>query len=128
MKPERKMFYPPVEEELGYSMFTRAGNTLYVSGIVGHVNGTFSQDPAVQYEAAYKNIAEALAVFGVGLEAVAMERVYFTKALNAMDPVQRKQIRQKAYKGSWPSSTWIQVESLVESEIMVEIETVVILP
>lgn len=128
MKPERKMLYPPVEEDLGYSMFSRVGDTLYVSGIVGYADGGFPDDPEKQYEAAYRNVAEALASYGATMEDVATERVYYTEKLKRIDPDARRAIRQKVYGGSYPASTWVQVEGMVLPDIMIEIEVVVALP
>jgi 2-iminobutanoate/2-iminopropanoate deaminase len=124
---ERTMFWPPVEEDLGYSMTARVGDTLYVSGNIGHDAGELPNDPALQYALVYKNIAEVLARHGATLADVAMERVYYTAALKDLDPAVRRRIRGEAYGTSFPASTWAQVCDLLAPGSMVEVEVTVAL-
>ena len=125
---QRIMFWPPIEEELGFSAVARVGNTLYLSGIIGHDGGAMPADPARQWELAYKNIAEVLATHGATMNDVASERVNFTAAMTAIDPAVRRKIRGDAYGTTFPASTWIQVVALIVPDAMIEIEIVAVLP
>ena len=125
---QKIQFWPPIEEELGFSQIVKVGNTIYLSGMVGHKDGGFPGDPHIQYEAVYRNIQEILATQGATLADIAVERVYFTAELLKLDPVVRRRIRGDVYGNSFPASTWVQVQALVEPNAMVEIEVMAVLP
>lgn len=124
---EKKNLSATVENRYGFSMFARTGDTLYVSGITGHTNGRFSDKPEDQYQQAYENISQALAIYGVSMNDVVSERVYYTEKLKNMDAAVRRKIRGVIYNDSFPASTWVQVVALDSPGAMVEIEVVVAL-
>jgi 2-iminobutanoate/2-iminopropanoate deaminase len=121
------MFWPPVEEELGYSMTARVGDTLYVSGNVGHKDGFIPDDPALQYEYVYRNIGQVLARHGATFADVAMERVFYAAALTELDPAVRRRIRGEVYGTSFPAAIWVRVAGFEAPEAMLEVEVTVAL-
>jgi enamine deaminase RidA (YjgF/YER057c/UK114 family) len=83
---ERIKFYPPVEDEYGYTQTVRVGHTLHLSGMIGHDAGVMHPDPERQYQLVYQNIAEILASNGACLADVIRETVFYTAEMAGIDP------------------------------------------
>ena len=125
---QRIMFYPPVEEEYGFSAIARVGKALYLSGVIGHDAGAMHADPERQYELVYRNLAEILATQGATLDDVVLERVYQTSEMEALDPAVRRRLRGEAFGSTFPAATWIAVEKIGVPGAMIEVEVMAVLP
>lgn len=125
---ERIKFYPPVEDEYGYTQTVRVGHTLHLSGMIGHDAGVMHPDPERQYQLVYQNIAEILASNGACLADVIRETVFYTAEMAGIDPAARRAFRGAAYGEAFPASTWVQVAGLLTPGAFIEIEVTAVLP
>ena len=117
------------ERDFGYSQAVLIDKTLYISGsVAADQNGRLvaAGDMAGQMRAAYANIGRTLAAHGVGFDEVVKETVYTTDMdafLKATD------LRFEFYdKERLPTTSWVQVQRLVDRGFLVEIEVVAELP
>jgi enamine deaminase RidA (YjgF/YER057c/UK114 family) len=103
--------------------------TLYISGSVAvDQNGRLVApgDMAGQMRAAYTNIRRTLAAHGVGFDEVVKETIYTTN-MDAL--LKASDLRFEYYdKERLPTTSWVQVQRLVDPGFMVEIEAVAELP
>lgn len=106
-------------EEGGYTQAMKVGNTIYVSGTVA-----LTVDSA-GISQVYRIISKSLEHFGAGLQHVVKESI-FTTDMEAMKAA--NQYRKLAYKGDYPTSTWVQVSRLYMHEARLEIEVIAVLP
>ncbi|WP_102794348.1 RidA family protein [Bowmanella denitrificans] len=116
---ERK-HYAPFEQEIGFSMVSRVGDQLYLSGIVGA-----GGDVAAQLQSCYQTIGEILADYGTDTRAIIRETIYTLD----MEALKKAQDLRKTFftHGSYPSATWVQVERLYSEELLIEVEVQVLL-
>ncbi len=119
--PEKQKFHfgKPQNEEGGYTQTIKVGNTIYVSGTVA-----LTVDSAGVSQV-YRIISKSLEQFGAGLQHVVKESI-FTTDIEAMKAA--NQYRKLAYKGDYPTSTWVQVSRLYMHEARLEIEVIAMLP
>lgn len=105
----------------------QVGNILYLSGQVGmDAAGKAGVDITEQATLAYTNIKEALAEFGATMDNIVDETVFITDMKELMNNVRGVYgAHAKAY-GGLPevSQTVVQVVSLVQPELKIEIKCV----
>jgi 2-iminobutanoate/2-iminopropanoate deaminase len=119
----------PYEKDFGYSQAVLIDKTLYISGSVaadGNGRLVAPGDMAGQMRAAYSNIRRTLAAHGAGFEEVVKETIYTTD-MNAL--LKASDLRFEYYdKERLPTTSWLQVQRLVDPGFLVEIEVVAELP
>jgi len=105
----------------------QVGNILYMSGQVGmDADGKAGGDINEQAELAYTNIKEVLAEFGATMDNVVDETVFITDMKELMSNIGGVYgARAEAY-GGLPevSQTVVQVVSLVQPELKIEIKCI----
>src|ERR1035438_8489397 len=119
----------PYEKDFGYSQAVLIDKTLYISGsVAADQNGRLvaSGDMAGQMRAAYSNIRRTLAAHGAGFNEVVKETIYTTN-MDAL--LKASDLRFEYYdKERLPTTSWVQVQRLVDPGFLVEIEVVAELP
>jgi 2-iminobutanoate/2-iminopropanoate deaminase len=117
------------EKDFGYSQAVLIDKTLYVSGSVAvDANGRLVSpgDIAGQMRAAYGNIRRTLAAHNADFEEIVKETIYTTD-MDAL--LKASDLRFEYYdKERLPSTSWVQVQRLVDPAFLVEIEVVAELP
>jgi 2-iminobutanoate/2-iminopropanoate deaminase len=103
--------------------------TLYVSGSMAvDSNGRLVSpgDMAGQMRAAYSNIQQTLAANGANFDEVVKETIYTT---NMDELLKASDLRFEFYdKERPPTTSWVQVQRLVDPGFLVQIEVVAELP
>ena len=119
----------PYEKDFGYSQAVLIDKTLYISGTVAvDADGRLVApgDMAGQMRAAYSNVQRTLAAHGVGFVAVVKETIYTTN-MDAL--LKAADLRFEYYdKDQLPTTSWVQVQRLVDPGFLVQIEVVAELP
>ena len=116
----------PWENEYGYSQAVQVGDTIYLSGQVGHddegnVLGVGNME--VQMRAAYANIEKVLAQYGASIDNVVDEVVFVTDMDAAF--AARVKLKQEVFSGSPVlASTIVQIQRLARPEFLVEIRCI----
>lgn len=117
------------EKDFGFSQAVLIDKTLYISGsVAADQNGRLVApgDMAGQMRAAYSNIRRTLAAHGADFEEVVKETIYTTN-LDAL--LKASDLRFEYYdKERLPTTSWVQVQRLVDPGFLVEIEVVAELP
>ncbi len=116
------------ETTVGYSRAVRIGNLVEVAGTTavderGEVVG--KDDPYLQARYALEKIGRALADAGAGFESVIRTRMFVTD-ITRWEEVGRA--HGEVFRDIRPSSTLVQVASLVRSDLLVEIEATAVVP
>jgi len=119
----------PYEKDFGYAQAVLIDKTLYVAGSVSvDEQGRLvaAGDMPGQLRAVYTNIRRTLAANGSSFDQVVKETIYTTD----MDALLKSaDLRLEYYdKDSLPTSSWVQVQRLVDPGFLVEIEVVAELP
>jgi len=129
MRVKRVFHLNPYEKDFGYSQAVLIDKTLYISGsVAADENGRLVApgDMAGQMRAAYSNIRRTLAAHGADFEEVVKETIYTTD-MNAL--LKASDLRFEYYdKERLPTTSWLQVQRLVDPGFLVEIEVVAELP
>jgi len=117
----------PWEPIVGYSRVVRAGETVYVSGCAaidaeGHVVGATPYEQAAQ---ALGNVLAALEKVGATAENVVRTRIYVTD-ISRWEDVGRA--HGEVFGDVLPATSMVEVSSLVDPRMLVEIEAVAHLP
>ncbi len=121
-----KEYFTPegIYEPIGWSHACRAGNTIYLAGMIGCdeknklVEGGFE----AQLIQTFENIRLALAAAGASLQDVVKINIYFTN----LDDVHRfREIRAGYFKPPRPPATGVEVSRLV-MDALVEIDVVAV--
>ena len=112
----------PYEPIFGYSRAVKVGNHIFVAGTVawgddGKVIG--EGDMYAQAKQAIRNIEKALAQAGASLADVVRTRTFVTD-MSRFDEVAKA--HGEAFGDIRPAATVVEVKSLVEKEMLVEIE------
>jgi 2-iminobutanoate/2-iminopropanoate deaminase len=119
----------PYEKDFGYSQAVLIDKTLYISGSVAvDAAGRLvsAGDMAGQMRAAYSNVQRTLAAHGAGFNAVVKETIYTTN-MDAL--LKAADLRFEFYdKEQLPTTSWVQVQRLVDPGFLVQIEVVAELP
>lgn len=117
------------EKDFGYSQAILVDKTLYISGSMAvDSNGRLVSpgDMAGQMRAAYSNIQRTLAANGANFDEVVKETIYTT---NMDDLLKASDLRFEYYdKERPPTTSWVQVQRLVDPGFLVQIEVVAELP
>jgi 2-iminobutanoate/2-iminopropanoate deaminase len=126
---KRNYHLNPYEKEFGYAQAVLVDKTLYISGsVAADENGRLvaAGDMAGQMRAAYSNIQRTLAANGADFEEVVKETIYTTD-MDAL--LKASDLRFEYYdKDQLPTTSWVQVQRLVDPGFLVEIEVVAELP
>jgi 2-iminobutanoate/2-iminopropanoate deaminase len=117
------------ERDFGFSQAVLIDKTLYISGSVAadeHGQLVAPGDMAGQMRAAYSNIRRTLVAHGADFEEVVKETIYTTD-MNAL--LKASDLRFEYYdKERLPTTSWLQVQRLVDPGFLVQIEVVAELP
>jgi 2-iminobutanoate/2-iminopropanoate deaminase len=119
----------PYERDFGYSQAVLIDKTLYISGTVAvDADGRLVApgDMAGQMRAAYSNVRRTLAAHGAGFNAIVKETIYTTN-MDAL--LKAADLRFEYYdKEQLPTTSWVQVQRLIDPAFLVQIEVVAELP
>jgi 2-iminobutanoate/2-iminopropanoate deaminase len=129
LRVKRIFHLNPYEKDFGYSQAVLIDKTLYISGsVAADGNGRLVSpgDMAGQMRAAYSNIRRTLAAHGADFEVVVKETIYTTD-MDAL--LKASDLRFEYYdKERLPTTSWVQVQRLVDPGFLVQIEVVAELP
>jgi 2-iminobutanoate/2-iminopropanoate deaminase len=129
LRVKRIFHLNPYEKDFGYSQAVLVDKTLYISGsVAADGNGRLVSpgDMAGQMRAAYSNIRRTLAAHGADFEVVVKETIYTTD-MDAL--LKASDLRFEYYnKERLPTTSWVQVQRLVDPGFLVQIEVVAELP
>jgi enamine deaminase RidA (YjgF/YER057c/UK114 family) len=120
--------YPNQNLDNDLCQAVRAGNTVYLRGQVGtDFSGQLvgQDDPRAQTEQAMKNVKQLLEEAGSEISHVVKTTTYITDARNR-EPVYRE--IGKWLKGVYPVSTGLVVSGLAQSDWLVEIDVIAVIP
>jgi reactive intermediate/imine deaminase len=115
------------EPIVGYSRAVRVGKFVHVSGTTatdseGNLAGI--GDPKAQTQQALRNIKRALESVGSKLEDVVRTRIYVTD-ISKWEEIGR--VHGEFFKDTRPTTSMVEVKSLVNKDMLVEIEAEAIL-
>ncbi len=123
---ETKSLSMPWEREYGFSQAVKVGDTIYLSGQVGHNdegNIVGLGDMEVQMLQAYANVENLLLQYGATIDNI-VDEVLFVTDMDAGFAA-RATCRQEVFSGnSAVASTMVQIQRLAFPELMVEIRCV----
>ena len=117
------------EKDFGYSQAVMIDKTLYISGSVA-VDGSgrlvAPGDIEGQMRAAYSNIKRTLTAHGADFDEIVKETIYTT---NMEALLKASDVRFDYYdKERLPTTSWVQVQRLVDPGFLVQIEVIAELP
>ena len=119
----------PYEKDFGYAQAVLVDKTLYVSGTVAvdeHGRLVAAGDMAGQMRAAYTNIRRTLEANGASFDEIVKETIYTTD-MDAL--LKAADLRFEYYdKERLPTTSWVQVQRLVDPGFLVQIEVTAELP
>jgi 2-iminobutanoate/2-iminopropanoate deaminase len=119
----------PYEKDFGYSQAVLIDKTLYISGTVSVDEGgrlVAPGDMAGQLRSVYANIRRTLEAHGSDFNEVVKETIYTTD-MNAL--LKAADLRFEFYdKERLPTTSWVQVQRLVDPGFLVQVEVVAELP
>lgn len=118
----------PWEEQIGYSRVVRAGSLIFVSGCTAVGDDGQIVGGASAYEQAREAIARIAAAVeqaGATLEDVVQTRMYLTDA-QLWEEVGRA--HREAFGAHPPTATLIEVQSLLDPRMLVEIDATAFAP
>ncbi len=129
MRTKQVFHLNPYEKDFGYSQAVLVDKTLYISGsVAADESGRLVApgDMAGQLRAAYTNIRRTLTAHGADFEEVVKETIYTTD-MNAL--LKASDLRFEYYnKDLLPTTSWVQVQRLVDPGFLVQIEVIAELP
>ena len=108
-----------------YCHVTRAGNLVWVSGLVGmRADGSIPEATTSQFDIAIEALDACLKAAGAGPEHVVKVQLFLTDINDraAINPA-----RQKYFGEHLPASTLVEVSALVDPRMKVEIEAQAVL-
>ena len=119
---ERVYSGAPWEREVGYCRALRAGDLVVVTGTapVSDEGTTFAPgDAYAQAARCFEIIAQALAELGAGLDDVIRTRMYVTDITRWAE---YGRAHREAVGANPPATTLVEVRSLIDPEMLIEIE------
>ncbi len=126
MEIERYMVEGELAPVSHYCHSVRAGNLIWVSGVVGmRADGSIPEDTAAQFDIAVEAMDACLRAAGGRPEHIVKVQVFLTDIGDraAINP------RRVAYFGAHrPASTLVEVSALVDPRMKVEIECQAVVP
>jgi enamine deaminase RidA (YjgF/YER057c/UK114 family) len=122
-------FFGDAEKAIGFSQVVKAGNTLYISGVIAvddSVQVVGPGDMALQVKTVYETLVKILAAQGSSLKDVVKETVFATDlaALSAALPARNAVF--EAEDAYFPASTMVQITGLMLPEAMIEVEMIAV--
>ena len=128
MNIERTYNGAPWEQKIGYCRASRAGNHIYISGSTpltddGQVYR--SGDGFAQAQRCCEIINRTLADLGAGMNQVLRTRTFVTNIRRWAD---FGRAHRQAFGAHPPATTMVQVTTLIDPDMMIEIEAETILP
>ena len=122
MSIERFMVPGELEPVSHYCHVVKAGDFIYLSGMVGmKADGTIPPDTVNQFEIALKSIDTCLRQAGGRADQVVKVLVFMT---DVTERASINPIRQRYFGEHKPASTLVEVKALVDPRMKVEIEAV----
>ncbi|RKO68789.1 RidA family protein [Sphingobacterium puteale] len=117
-------FGMPWEEIYGYSQAIKKGNTVWISGQLGHnEKGELPEGMDAQMKQTYANIKELLSRFGMNMDHVVEEVIYTMDMATAFDA--RKNFKKEYYSDpKMVASTMVGVTGLALPGQLVEIKII----
>lgn len=116
----------PWENEYGYSQAVKVGDTIYLSGQVGHDDEgkiVGLKDMEAQMRQAYANIKKVLSQYGATIDNV-VDEILFVTDMDAAFAAAVK-CRREIFSGTpIVASTIVQIQRLAFPELMIEIRCV----
>jgi len=112
-------------EPMGWSHAIRAGNTIYLAGMVGFdehrniVEGGFEAQTVKTFE----NLKLVLEAAGASLKDVVKLNIYVTDMDNI---VKFREIRARYFSPPMPAATGVEVSKLILPELLIEIEAIAV--
>jgi enamine deaminase RidA (YjgF/YER057c/UK114 family) len=116
----------PWEDKVGYSRAVKVNNIIEVAGTTATKDGQIigKDDPYIQAEFILSRIAGILQELGSNMSEVVRTRIY------VVDIDHWKEIgkaHRKFFKNIKPASTMVEVNSLIDPDLLVEIEVTAVL-
>lgn len=126
-KKDCKHFFGDVEKAMGFSQTVRAGDTLYVSGVLAvddkpQLIG--AGDMKAQVAQVYANLGRILEANGASFQDVVKETVFATDLAALGSALAPRQAAFDAAGAYMPASTMVQVTGLFLPGAMLEVELV----
>ncbi len=128
MNIERTYSGAPWEQDIGYCRAIRAGNHIYVTGTAPLTDDGRVHRPGdgfAQAQRCCEIINQALANLGAGMEHVVRTRMFVTDISRWAD---FGRAHHEAFGAHPPATTMVQVTTLIDPAMMIEIEAEAILP
>jgi enamine deaminase RidA (YjgF/YER057c/UK114 family) len=123
---ETKSLGMPWEKEYGYAQAVKVGDTIYLSGQVGHDDKgkiVGIGDMEAQMRQAYTNIQRLLAQYGATMDNI-VDEILFVKDMDAAFAAAVK-CREDVFSGTPViSSTIVQIQRLAFPDLLIEIKCV----
>lgn len=116
----------PWEKNYGYAQAVKVGDTIYLSGQVGHDDQGNILGPGnieVQMHQAYLNIKKILAEYGATMENV-VDEILFVTDMDAAFAAVPKARKPHFLANTVVASTIVQIQRLAFPELMIEIRCV----
>jgi enamine deaminase RidA (YjgF/YER057c/UK114 family) len=117
----------PWEPVVGYSRAVQAGDYIFVSGCTSVVDGAVVHcgDAYAQMQQALHNVAAALEALDASLADVVRTRIYVTD-IGRWQEFGRA--HGEAFVGILPATSMVEVRSLIDPDMLVEVEAVAYQP
>lgn len=115
------------EDIVGYSRAVKIGNMVFVAGTTAHsVDGVIGKDNAyTQSIYILKKIKKALSEAGASMEDVVQTRMYVINIAQNSEAIGKA--HGEFFNKIKPASTMVEVSSLIDSNLLVEIELTAII-
>lgn len=128
MEFQRTYSGAPWEKRVGYCRALRAGDQIYVTGTAAVDDSGACYAPGDAYaqtKRCFAIIQRALADLGAGIECVVRTRLFVTD-ISRWEEYGRA--HGEVFSGNPPATTMVQVSSLIDPEMLVEIEADAVCP
>jgi enamine deaminase RidA (YjgF/YER057c/UK114 family) len=122
VKFQRTFSGAPWESEVGYCRALKAGNQIFVTGTapIGEGGKPFAPgDPYAQTRRCFEIIQSALEDLGEGMESIVRTRMFVTD-ISQWEDIGRA--HREVFSEHPPATTMVEVNSLIQPGMMIEIE------